>query len=333
MRVVSQQKAEKNPAAGMDKKEIVKQTAALLAERFPMRVRLNEPLKNHTTYKVGGPAAAICIPASRAELQEILKFCHQQQAAVYLLGSGSNILVHDQGVDMLVFRLNKCCSEISHTDNLVYAGAGVLVAELVKYCEKHNLAGLDFMAGIPGTVGGALRMNAGAFVGEIGDRVILIDAMTYQGEYLTMKGDKAGFGYRRANHLQDKIMLGCQLRMIQGTREELESAREGYLAQRAAKQPLDYGSCGSVFKRPPGQYAGTLIEKAGCKGLRIGGAMVSPKHANFIINYENATAQDIFQLIHKVQRMVFQQFNIWLELEVKLVGFSDEEEKKVFKPN
>jgi UDP-N-acetylmuramate dehydrogenase len=331
--MVRQQKAGKNPAVAIDTKEITRQTAVLLAERFPSRIRLMEPLKNYTTYRVGGPATAVCQPANRAELQEMLKFCYQQRAKVYLLGSGSNILIHDQGVDMLVFRLSQCCAELSQTDDLVYVGAGVLVSELVNYCEQHNLAGLDFMAGIPGTVGGALRMNAGAFVGEIGDRVILIDAMTYQGEYLTIKGDKAGFGYRQAKHLQDKIMLGCRLRMLQGTREELEKAREGYLAQRAARQPLDYGSCGSVFKRPPGQFAGTLIEKAGCKGMRIGGAMVSPKHANFIINYENASARDIYELIQKVQQMVYQKFNIWLEPEVKLAGFSNEEEKKVTQPN
>jgi UDP-N-acetylmuramate dehydrogenase len=317
----------------MDKKKSVQQTAALLAKRFPSQVRLREWLKNYTTYQVGGPAAAICFPGHRAELQEMMQICQQQQVPVYLLGSGSNILVHDQGLDMVIFQLGECCSELSHHHHLVYVGAGVLVADLVEYCEQNNLAGLDYLAGIPGTVGGALRMNAGAFVGEIADRVISIDTMTYGGEYLTIKGEDAGFGYRQANHLQDKIMLGCQLRMLLGTQEELAKTRESYLAQRAVKQPLDYRSCGSVFKRPPGQFAGTLIEKAGCKGMRIGGAMVSPKHANFIINYENASAQDIFQLIQKVQSMVYQQFKVWLELEVKLVGFSDEEEKKVIEPS
>jgi UDP-N-acetylmuramate dehydrogenase len=317
----------------MDKKKSIHQTTAFLAKRFPSRVRLREWLKNYTSYQVGGPAAALCLPGNQTELQEMLQICNQQQTPVYLLGGGSNILVHDQGLDMVVLQLSNCCSELSHHNHLVYVGAGVLLSDLVEYCERNNLAGLDYLAGIPGTVGGALRMNAGAFVGEIGDRVILIDAMTYGGEYLIIKGEDAGFGYRQANHLQDKIMLGCQLRMLPGTQEELEKARKDYLEQRAFKQPLDYRSCGSVFKRPPGQFAGTLIEKAGCKGMRIGGAMVSPKHANFIINYENASAQDIFQLIQKVQSMVYQQFKVWLELEVKLVGFSNEEEKKVIEPS
>ncbi|MEJ2634399.1 MAG: UDP-N-acetylenolpyruvoylglucosamine reductase, partial [Calditrichia bacterium] len=142
-------------------------------------------------------------------------------------------------------------------------------------------------------------------------------------------GNEAGFGYRRADNLQDKIMLGCSLEMLNGSRSILEKARQEYLARRSARQPLDYGSCGSVFKRPPGNYAGTLIEQAGCKGMQVGGAMVSPKHANFIVNYENATANDIYELIGKVQRKVFSRFRIWLELEVKLVGFSEEEERSV----
>jgi UDP-N-acetylmuramate dehydrogenase len=315
----------------MDKIENIHEYAVELWNHYPGRVFLNEPLRKYTTYKVGGPAAAFCIPQNRDELQEILSMCDKNGMPVHILGSGSNILVHDNGIDKVVIKLDQCCSELYHRENVLYAGAGVLVSELVRYCEEHELAGLDFMSGIPGTVGGALRMNAGAFVGEIGDRVISIDAMTYQGEPQQIKGEEAGFGYRRADFLQDKVLLGALVKMEQGQRNSLEQAREGYLAQRAAKQPLDYGSCGSVFKRPPGNFAGTLIEKAGCKGMRVGGAMVSPKHANFIVNYENASAQDIYRLITRVQQIVYEKFEVWLELEVKLVGFSDEEEKKVQK--
>lgn len=325
--------AKENPAVRMAKKKDLQQFASSLAIRFPGRVLLNEPMKNYTTYKVGGPAAAICFPENREELQEMLHYCRIHTVPIFILGSGSNILVHDNGLQMVVFQLRHCCSQLTRIDEVVNVGAGVLVSELVNYCEQQQLAGIDFMAGIPGTVGGALRMNAGAFIGEIGERVILIETMTYDGEYVNITGEEAGFGYRRADHLQDKIILGCQLRLMKGERQELEKARQHYLEQRAAKQPLEYGSCGSVFKRPPGHYAGTLIEQAGCKGMRIGGAMVSPKHANFIINYEHATAQDIFELIQKVQHMVYQKFQIWLEPEVKLVGFSDEEEKKVTQPN
>jgi UDP-N-acetylmuramate dehydrogenase len=314
-----------------NKSDAVREMAVQLWNHYAERIKLNEPLKHYTTYKVGGPATALCFPATREELQDMLSLCHQRKVPVYILGSGSNILVHDIGIDMIVFKLDQCCAELSRDGQNVYTGAGMLVSGLVEFCEEQELAGLDFMSGIPGTVGGALRMNAGAFVGEIGDRVVFIDAMDYQGNGFRIKGEDAGFGYRRADNLQDKIMLGCQLQLIDGRRDDLQKSRKDYLSQRAAKQPLDYGSCGSVFKRPPGNYAGTLIEKAGCKGMRIGGAMVSPKHANFIINYDRASADDIYQLIREVQNIVYRRFNIWLELEVKLLGFSDEEEKKVRK--
>jgi len=296
------------------------------------RVFFNEELKNHTTYKVGGPAAVLCLPASQKELQEVIQTCSHSLVPVFILGSGSNILVHDNGLEKVVIKLDRCCSKLQHTNGMLYAGAGALVSEVVSYCEEYQLAGLDFMSGIPGTVGGALRMNAGAFEGEIGDRVIYIDAMTYQGELLKIEAKDAGFGYRQADFLQDKIMLGCMLKMGSGHRNSLEKARDKYLTKRAAKQPLEYGSCGSVFKRPPGNYAGTLVEEAGCKGMQVGGAMVSPKHANFIINYKNATAYDIYHLITQVQKIVYKKYNVWLDLEVKLVGFSHEEEKKVQHP-
>ena len=304
-----------------------------LWNRFPEQVRRNEPMRTHTTYQVGGPAAAFCQPESLEVLEEIVKTCYQEKIPVYLLGTGSNVLINDGHLDMIVINLGKCCTELSLDAKKLYAGAGVLVSDLVDFCERHDLAGLDFMAGIPGMVGGALRMNAGAFVGEIGERVLLIDAMSYQGDTMKITKDKAGFGYRQATNLQDKIMLGCQLELLDGSREDLQKSKESYLQRRSDKQPLDYGSCGSVFKRPQANYAGALIEQAGCKGLRIGGAMVSEKHANFIINYQNATAMDIYRLIVEVQEKVYRKFKVWLELEVKLIGFSPAEEAKVRNPH
>jgi UDP-N-acetylmuramate dehydrogenase len=304
-----------------------------LWNRFPEQVRRNEPMRSHTTYQVGGPATAFCQPESVEVLEEIVKSCYREKIPVYLLGTGSNVLINDNHLDMIVINLERCCAELTLDGKKLYAGAGVLVSDLVDFCERHDLAGLDFMAGIPGMVGGALRMNAGAFVGEIGDRVLLIDAMSYQGDTMKITKDKAGFGYRQATNLQDKIMLGCQLELLDGSREDLQKSKESYLQRRSDKQPLDYGSCGSVFKRPQANYAGALIEQAGCKGLRIGGAMVSEKHANFIINYQNATAMDIYRLIVEVQEKVYRKFKVWLELEVKLIGFSPAEEAKVRNPH
>ncbi len=303
-----------------------------LEQQFPGQVLWNEPLSRHTTYQVGGPARVFFEPPNESALQQVLRRCHQEDVPVFILGSGSNILVHDQGLDMLVIRLGRCRSRISHQGLGVTAGAGALVSDLVLYCEEHSLAGLEFMAGIPGTVGGALRMNAGAFTGEIGDRVEWVTALTPAGEPLRIPASEAGFGYRRAEGLQGKILTTVRLRLEAGNREVLRAARMDILARREARQPLEYGSCGSVFKRPPGGYAGAFIEQAGCKGMRIGGAMVSPKHANFIVNYQHATAQDIYRLIRAVQQKVYEKFQVWLELEVKLVGFTTEEKRAVELP-
>ena len=303
--------------------------AERLQKRYPAQVKLSEPLKDYTTYRVGGAAAALVIPATRQELQQMVRECFREEIPYFILGSGSNILVHDSGVEAIVIRLNKCCSEIHHKGNAVYAGAGASVESLVQYCEENALAGLEFMSGIPGTVGGALRMNAGAFGGEIGRRVTVIEALNRKGEWAGIPADRAGFGYRRADGLVDKILVGCWLELREGDREALRKIREDILAKRAEKQPLKYGSCGSVFKRPPGGFAGALIEQAGCKGMTVGGAKVSPHHANFIINYRNATARDIFQLMQKVQKEVYRKFRVWLEPEVKLVGFPPEEAERV----
>ena len=304
-----------------------------LWNKFPGQVKLNEPLKNHTSYKVGGPAVAFCQPNTKQVLQEIIELCSEEELPFYILGSGSNVLIHDNGLNMIVINLEQCCTKLRHKGRVLYAGSGIQVDHLVKYCQMEDLGGLDFMSGIPGTVGGALRMNAGAFAGEIGDNVDKIDAMTYEGEFIQISVDDAGFGYRSAENLQDKILLGCSLQMSNGSGKDLGKSREQYLKRRAEKHPLEYSSCGSVFKRPPGDFAGTLIENAGCKGKQIGGAMVSRKHANFIINYNNAKASDIYKLICLVQQKVYEMFQVWLDLEVKLVGFPEQEEKAVRNPH
>jgi UDP-N-acetylmuramate dehydrogenase len=289
---------------------------------YPDQVQLGIPLAPFTTYKVGGLALAFVYPKKRDILQRVLQMCFNETIPIYILGSGSNVLINDSGLEAVVISLIDCCDEMNHVGKTVFVGSGVLVSQLVSYCEKLGFAGLDFMSGIPGTVGGALRMNAGAFVGEIGDRVGKIAAFTYEGEYREIPGLEAGFGYRRAEKLTHLILLGCWLDMKVGVQVELEQSRKDYLQRRKKRQPLDYDSCGSVFKRPKGYNAGDLIEKSGLKGKTVGGAMVSKKHANFIVNFNNASAMDIYNLITMVQREVKENFNVWLELEVELVGFS-----------
>jgi UDP-N-acetylmuramate dehydrogenase len=301
----------------------------ILRKEFPDETRSDAPLAPFTSYNVGGNADLLVFPKSVDHVEQIIHLCYEKKVPFFVIGKGANVLVHDDGFRGVVVSLEKCCSQIFHEKNLLYVGAGATVKDLVEYCENNNLAGVEYMSGIPGTVGGALRMNAGAFIGEIGDRVLRIDALNNKGIREQISQEEAGFGYRRANGLTGKILLGCWIMLDVGKKEELYQARQEYLAKRAEKQPLEYPSCGSVFKRPTGDYAGRLIEESGCKGLRIGGAMVSQKHANFVVNYENATAKDIYDVICEVQEKVYNRFGVMLELEVKLVGFSKEEIEKV----
>ena len=303
--------------------------AEKLSREFSKICKVDEILAPYTSYRVGGKTDALVTPNSISQLKSVFRMCIAEGVPYFIMGKGANILVHDDGVPGIILSLEKCCDQLFHEGKLLYAGAGKTVQELVEYCELHGLEGLDFMSGIPGTVGGALTMNAGAFVGEIGDRVIRIDALDDEGRRIQLQHKDALFGYRRADGLSGKLLLGCWLMMETGNSKKLSEAREGYIKRRAEKQPLEFPSCGSVFKRPPGDYAGRLIEGVGGKGFSVGGAMVAPKHANFIVNYNKANASDIFEVIHQIQQKVYQQFNIWLQLEVKLIGFSENDQKQV----
>ena len=304
----------------------------LLKRRFGDSCWLNEPLWRHTAYRVGGPADAFIKPATLQDLQEVIHWCYREGVPFQVLGKGANVLVHDRGYRGVILSLETCCGDIRRKGRVLTVGAGVPVQKLVAYCEERGLAGLQFMSGIPGTVGGALMMNAGAFGGEIGDRVLWVEALNRQGRRRRISREQAGFGYRRATGLRDLILLGCRLHLEEGSPDQLRQQRQAIVLRREKNQPLDYPSCGSVFKRPPGEYAGRLIERAGAKGLRVGGAMVSPKHANFILNVAGATARDIFHLIVTVQQRVYRQTGVWLAPEVKFIGFSEQELQQLEKP-
>lgn len=307
----------------------IKRFTRQLMQDYPGICRLDVVLAPYASYQVGGKADALLIPNTVVEIEQIVRMCIKEKIPYFVMGKGANILVHDDGFRGVVILLEKCCSQLFHQGNLLYVGAGATVAELVEYCEKHGLEGLDYMSGIPGTIGGALRMNAGAFVGEIGDRVIRIDALNNKGQRIPVSREEAGFGYRRADGLEDKTLLGCWLFVEKGDPAKLAKSREDYLRRRAEKQPLEYPSYGSVFKRPPGDYAGRLVEEANCKGFTVGGAMVSNKHANFVVNFNHASARDIYEVIRQVQQKVYERFGVWLQMKVKLVGFSEEDQKRV----
>ena len=222
-----------------DEKSINK-VVAILKDQYRGSSRAETTLAPYTSYNVGGNADLLIFPEKMDHVEHIVHLCHKKRIPFFIIGKGANVLIHDDGFRGIALSLEKCCSRIFHEKNLLYVGAGATVKDMVVYCEKHGLAGLEYMSGIPGTVGGALRMNAGAFVGEIGDRVMRIDALSDRGIREQIIQEDARFGYRRANGLTGKVLLGCWLMVDQGDKEQLYQARQDYLKRRADKQPLEY---------------------------------------------------------------------------------------------
>jgi UDP-N-acetylmuramate dehydrogenase len=280
----------------------------------------NASLKDRCSYHTGGAAEFFAEPEDADQLRQALLFAGENSLEVTVLGSGCNVLVSDEGVRGLVISTGRLAADIRFDDVDVYAGAGVILDELVRQSVINGLDGLVNMSGIPGSVGGAVIMNAGAFGTEIKDTAARIDMCGMDGNIYAVDAADAGFGYRRADNLKG-IVTGCLFRLKKDDPEKLMLKRAEILGMREQKQPLDFPSCGSVFKRPEGNFAGTLIEKCGLKGFSIGGAQVSEKHANFIINRSDASSKDIYDLINHVQRTVYEKTGVMLEKEVKFIGF------------
>lgn len=283
-------------------------------------IEKNVKLKDLCSYGTGGTAEYYTCPADIFDLKVALKFASDNRMQVTLLGTGYNVLISDRGVKGLVLS-TRCLNDAAEFgEDFVYAGAGAVLDSLILESIKRGFAGLENMSGIPGSVGGAVRMNAGAFGTEIKDAADTIDMCGFDGVLSSVPAADAGFGYRKAENLEG-IITGVKLNLEKGDTEELLAKRRDILAKRAEKQPLDCPSCGSVFKRPEGNFAGTLIEKSGLKGFSIGGAQVSEKHANFIINTGKASSKDIYDLINYVQEKVHKETGIMLEREVRFIGF------------
>ncbi|NOZ04069.1 MAG: UDP-N-acetylmuramate dehydrogenase [FCB group bacterium] len=286
---------------------------------------LNEPMARHTSYGIGGPAAAYVRPADREDLASVLNFANENQVPVYFAGSGSNLLIADRGVDGIIIALNKTFTGLRFDGNRVYAEAGVKLDHLVKMTIKRNLSGLENLIGIPGTLGGALIMNAGAFGSEISDCLSKVHLINRQGQETIIPAEDINFGYRSSSFPPDEIIVAAEFELVNGSPEEIKNKQERASSGRKASQPLRFRSAGSVFKNPrPDLAAGYLIDKAGLKGTRIGDAEISAKHANFFINHGHATANDMVQLIKLARTKVFEKFNIKLELEIKTLGFESE---------
>ena len=284
----------------------------------------NEPLKKYTHYEIGGNVDLFAFPKTVEECATLIKNCKVQEIPYFIFGKGSNLLISDDGFRGVFISLDDCAGSIEKLSNTLWnVGAGVILWDLVEETISNGVGDMSSMSWIPGTVGGALFMNAGAFGTEIEEFVESVTAITSDGEIITLSHEECEFNYRKTTQLQDKLIVSAKLNFKQVDKLEMNERSEQIIARRKFKQPLEHPSCGSVFKRPPGLYAGTLIEECGLKGFSIGGAKVSEKHSNFIVNYNNATASDVYNVIRHVQKTVLEKRNVSLEREVKLIGFPD----------
>jgi UDP-N-acetylmuramate dehydrogenase len=301
---------------------IAEAVRAELRELLGERVRFDAPLARHTSLRVGGPADALAAPADRAELARLLALCARQRLAHLVLGHGFNTLVLDGGVDGVVIQLARFRRIEARPEGLLFAEAGVSHRQLVNLCAERGLAGLEFGAGIPGTLGGWLAMNAGIPEREIGDAVRELEVMSPTGTSTRrLPRAELEFRYRALVGLAPgSLILAALLEVTAADPRVVRTEVARLLAKRAASQPLDVPSCGSVFKNPPGDYAGRLIEAAGLKGLRVGDAEISPVHANFIANRGRARAADVLALVEQARERVAREFGIELEPEVRILG-------------
>ena len=290
-------------------------------------IAINEPMAKYTSMRVGGPADYYLEPADKAELVEIVTYFQKNNFPYLMLGRGSNLLVSDDGVRGAAINLEASLSDILMEGDLVIAEAGVHMARFVDFCIQNSLAGVQMLAGIPGSVGGAVVMNAGAYGGTISDHLHEVEVFR-EGQVQVVKKENAQFGYRQSSFVHD-IVLTAGFRLPKGNKEELAQQRREFIMKRNITQPLTLPNSGSMFRNPAGNHAARLIEQAGLKGKRVGNAQISEKHANFIVNLGGARASDVLTLVDLTRRTVYQNTGILLELEVKLVGFPNNAMKEV----
>lgn len=291
-----------------------------------LELRKNEPMSKHTSFRVGGPAALIALPKGE-EARAVMETAFRCNVPPFFLGNGSNLLVSDKGYDGLVVKLSGTYGEGEVFDRELMVGGAMLLSRAANLALEHGLTGLEWAAGIPGTVGGAVTMNAGAYGGEIAQTLHQVHALDYDGRLEVVQNGECGFAYRHSAFSDGRRLILEALFLLEpGDPAAIKAKMADLSTQRKAKQPLEYPSAGSTFKRPPPKedgtpvYAAALIDQCGCKGLTVGGAQVSEKHAGFVINKGGATCADILALIEEVKKRVYDQTGVTLELEVKTLG-------------
>lgn len=284
-------------------------------------VKENELMKNHTTFKIGGPVDVLVLPQTVDDIRTTINYCHKNKYPLFVFGLGSNIVVRDKGIRGVTLKIGNTLKEIQISGQEIYAQAGVRLSELARKAEANSLSGLEFAEGIPGSLGGAVFMNAGAYDGEMKDVVWEVEAISPSGEKQIFPAADLGFDYRKSVfQSNDYVIVAVKMKLKPGVQAEIRSKMREYAASRREKQPLEYPSAGSVFRRPPGYYVGPMIENMGLKGYSVGGAQVSEKHAGFIVNTGNASASDVLQLIEIIKKAAREQFGVDLQPEIRVVG-------------
>lgn len=285
------------------------------------QVKFDELMRNHTTFRIGGPADVLVEPAGIEQLQKVLACCRRAGFPCFILGAGSNLLVRDGGIRGVVIKLGDKLQEVHINDSEVYAQSGTRLSALSKIVARHSLSGLEFAEGIPGTLGGAIVMNAGAYGGEMKDIINVVTVVEPGGLIKTLPASELNFSYR-SSCLQDSgdIVVGAGMTLQKDDPTVIQKRMKGFAEQRKHKQPLQLPSAGSTFRRPPGHFVGPMLEELNLKGYQVGGAQVSTKHAGFIVNTGNATAADVLGLIKEVQERVKEAYGVELKPEIKVVG-------------
>ena len=299
-----------------------KERLAALCQLEKIPVLWDEPMKNHTSFKIGGPAAALCAPKDRQQLRELVGFVQREGVDSWYIGSGSNLLVSDAGLNGIAILLDSGFDgEIELDGTVLLAPAGKKLSALCAAACAAGLTGLEFAYGIPGSVGGAVYMNAGAYGGEMKDRLLWVEYLAPTGEIVRLEGEQMGLSYRHSRFMEEGMEGSCIVRaafgLQRGEKAAIQSEMDRILNQRRQKQPLEYPSAGSTFKRPQGAYAAQLIDECGLKGFTVGGAQVSEKHAGFVINTGKATCADVLELTRQVRECVKEKTGYLLELEVR----------------
>ena len=298
--------------------ELGKKLLSILKEE---QVKKDELMKSHTTFRVGGPAAYFVTPQTADEVAKVIEACTQENVSYYIVGNGSNLLVSDKGYEGVIIQIYKQMNQIEVEGTQIRAQAGALLSMVAKRALDAELTGFEFAAGIPGTLGGACVMNAGAYGGEMKDVLQSVTVLTDKGEVKVLAKEELELGYRTSVIAKKGyIVLEAVIELQKGEKEAIQAVMDELKEKRITKQPLEYPSAGSTFKRPEGYFAGKLIQDAGLRGFHVGGAQVSEKHCGFVINKDQATASDVMNLMNQVSDKVYEAFGVRLEPEVKRLG-------------